>query len=349
MSRKKQSPTMWEVAERAGVSQATVSLVLNDVDGGRVAQATRERVRRAVEELGYRTNAFAKSLRSGESGMIGFISDEVASAPFAGKLLKGAQLRAWESGNVILSVDTFGERTLEKAAIDMMQSYRVRGVIYATMYHQDVRVPDSLAGVPTVVLNARDETGEHSSVFPDEERGGRDATEALTSAGHKRIAMINIQSPESPLPAGKGRLRGYRQALGAAGVDFDEDLIRYGTGTVEDGLLQATRLASLDNPPTAIFCGNDRTAWGAYRALQALGLDVPTDCSIVGFDNQETTAPHLDPGLSTIELPFEQMARQAIDLLLRPTEAPQNVPVQGRLITRSSVTAPHHRTSEVPA
>lgn len=349
MSRKKQSPTMWEVAERAGVSQATVSLVLNDVDGGRVAQATRDRVRQAVEELGYRTNAFAKSLRSGESGMIGFISDEVASAPFAGKLLKGAQLRAWESGNVILSVDTYGERTLEEAAIDMMRSYRVRGVVYATMYHQDIRVPDSLASVPTVVLNARDETGSRSSVFPDEERGGRDATGSLIEAGHTRIAMINIQPPESRLPAGLGRLRGYRAALEEAGLTYDEDLVRYGDGTVEDGLHHATELASADVPPTAIFCGNDRTAWGAYRALEALGLKVPTDCSIVGFDNQETTAPHLDPGLSTVELPFEQMARQAVDLLLHPTETPCNIPVQGRMITRSSIAAPRPRTTEVPA
>jgi len=349
MSRKRQSPTMWEVAEKAGVSQATVSLVLNGVGGGRVAQATQDRVRRAVDELGYRTNAFAKSLRSGESGMIGFISDEVASAPFAGKLLKGAQLRAWESENVILSVDTFGEKTLEEAAIDMMQSYRVRGVVYATMYHQIVNVPDSLAGVPTVVLNARDESGERSSIFPDEERGGREATEALTATGHTRIAMINIQPPDSPLPAGIGRLRGYRLALEATGLDFDENLVRYGYGTVEDGLLHAADLASLDDPPTAIFCGNDRTAWGAYRALESLGLDVPSDCSIVGFDNQETTAPHLDPGLSTVELPFEQMARRAVDLLLHPAGEPLNIPVPGRLITRSSITTPHHRNSEVPA
>lgn len=109
MARRSGTPTMWQVAKAAGVSQATVSLVVNNADGGRVNEATRERVLAAVEELGYRTNAYAKSLRSGEPGFIGFISDEVASAPFASALLKGAQLLAWETGHVILGVDTYGD------------------------------------------------------------------------------------------------------------------------------------------------------------------------------------------------------------------------------------------------
>lgn len=348
MVAKKQPPTMWQVADRAGVSQATVSLVLNNVGGGRVAPSTRERVQRAVEELGYRTNAFAKSLRSGESGMIGFISDEVASAPFSGGLLKGAQMRAWESESVILGVETFGSPELEAAAIGMMQSYRVRGVVYASMYHRRVEVPAALSGIPTVVLNAQDAAGTHSSVYPDEIHGGHRATARLIEAGHRRIGMINIQPADSDLPAGIGRLEGYRAALAEAGIDFDASLLRAGYGTVEDGLEHGAALASLDSPPTAIFCGNDRTAWGAYRALEARGIRIPKDCSIVGFDNQETTAPHLDPGLTTVELPFEAMARRAIDLLLNPPDAVQQIPVQGRLIERSSVAAPAHRTAKVP-
>ncbi|MGQ7787087.1 LacI family DNA-binding transcriptional regulator [Nesterenkonia sp. PF2B19] len=347
MATRRQAPTMWQVAERAGVSQATVSLVLNKVAGGRVARATQERVWEAVEALGYRTNAHAKSLRSGDSGMIGFISDEVASAPFAGRLLKGAQMKAWESGNVILSVDTFGEQELETASIDMMQSYRVRGVIYAAMYHRRLTVPAALAGLPTVVLNAQDEAGEHSSVFPDEHDGGRRAAQRLIDEGHTRLAMINIQPADSELPAGIGRLTGFRAALEAAGLPFDPELVRYGTGTVEDGLRHAADLAALPEPPTGIFCANDRTAWGAYRALEQRGLGVPDDCSIVGFDNQETTAPHLDPGLTTIELPFEAMAHRAIDLLLDSPDTVQQAPTQGRLIERASVTSPAPRTQEV--
>ncbi|WP_265523547.1 LacI family DNA-binding transcriptional regulator [Oerskovia flava] len=338
MARKGARPTMWDVAARAGVSQATVSLVLNDVGGGRVAEATKARVLDAVRDLDYRTNAFARTLRSGESGLIGFISDEVASSPFAGKLLKGAQNLAWETGHVILSIDTYHTSELEAAAIDTMLSYRVRGVVYAAMYHRVLDLPAALRDVPTVVVNAQDRDGAVPSVFPDEEPGGYTATRHLLEAGHRRIGMINIQPAESDLPAGIGRLAGYRRALADAGVPFDPDLVRAGYGTIEDGLAATRSLMGATEPPTAIFCGNDRTAWGAYRGLDSLGLRVPDDCSIVGFDNQETLAPSLDPGLTTVELPFEQMARRAVEILLSTQGSyPQNNPIECSLVLRGSV------------
>lgn len=341
MARKARSTaTMWQVAERAGVSQATVSLVLNNVGGSRVNETTRQRVMDAVAELGYRTNAFARSLRSGESGLIGFISDEVASSPFAGRLLKGAQLLAWETGNVILSVDTFGEPDLEAAAIDTMLSYRVKGVVYASMFHRMVDVPSGLDSISTVVVNAQDRAGRVSSVFPDEENGGHAATKHLIEAGHTRIAMINIQPPQSDLPAGIGRLAGYQRALQEAGIAADPRLLRTGTGIVEDGLALTLELLAEDDRPTAIFCGNDRTAWGAYRALESVGLRAGEDCSIVGFDNHEMLAPYLDPGLTTMELPYEQMARTALGILLDgAANTSQKIPVECSLILRGSVTS----------
>lgn len=338
MARKTQTVTMWQVAERAGVSQATVSLVLNNVEGNRVAEATRNRVLDAVNDLDYRTNAFAKSLRSGESGMIGFISDEVASAPFAGQLLKGAQLSAWETGNVILSVDTYNEPGLEAAAIDMMRSYRVRGVVYASMYHRLLDLPASLGDIPTVIVNAQDRAGDVPSVFPDEELGGYAATRHLIEAGHTRIAMINIQDEDSDLPAGIGRLAGFRRALTDAGLTEHPEWIRHGSGIVEDGLAITAELLSATDRPTAIFCGNDRTAWGAYRAIERLGLRVPDDCAIVGFDNHEMIAPYLDPGLTTVELPYEQMARTGLEILLAGGgEQPSRTPIECSLILRGSV------------
>lgn len=346
MARKSGSTaTMWQVAERAGVSQATVSLVLNNVGGSRVTDATRERVMEAVRELDYRTNAFAKSLRSGESGMIGFISDEVASSPFAGQLLKGAQMLAWETGNVILSVDTFNDPELEAAAIDMMLSYRVRGVVYASMYHRILDLPRGLDSIPTVIVNAQDGARSVPSVFPDEEAGGYTATRQLIEAGHTRIGMINIQPPESLLPAGIGRLAGFRRALAEAGIEPDESLVVSGTGIVEDGLALTLELLDRDDRPTALFCGNDRTAWGAYRALESVGLRVGEDCSIVGFDNHEMLAPYLDPGLTTMELPYERMARQAVSILLDAApDAPKQTPVECSLILRGSVASAKVRT-----
>jgi LacI family transcriptional regulator len=338
MGRKKRDiVTMRQVADHAGVSQATVSLVLNNVGGSRVNEVTRERVLDTVAELGYRTNAFAKSLRSGESGMIGFISDEVASSPFAGRLLKGAQLLAWETGNVILSVDTYNEPDLEAAAIDMMLSYHVKGVVYASMYHRVLDLPEGLDSIPTVVVNAQERSQRVPSVFPDEEGGGYAATRHLIEAGHTRIGMISIQSEHSDLPAGIGRLAGYRRALAEAGIEEEPGLIRYGEGIVEDGLALTLDLIDSGELPTAIFCGNDRTAWGAYRALESRGLRVPDDCSIVGFDNHETLAPILDPGLSTIALPYEQMARTGIELLLSGGQEAMSNPIECVPVLRGSV------------
>ncbi len=197
------------------------------------------------------------------------MSDEVASSPFAGELLKGAQQLAWETGNVILSVDTFNEPDLEAAAIDMMLSYRVKGVVYASMYHRVLDLPAGLEAVPTVVVDAQERSKRVASVFPDEEAGGYAATRQLIEAGHTRIAMINIQPEEdSDLPAGIGRLAGYRRALSEAGIVDHPELVRYGGGIVEDGLALTLDLFDLDEPPTAIFSETTRAA-AARRARVA--------------------------------------------------------------------------------
>jgi len=307
---------MHDVARAAGVSQATVSLVLNDAGGARFSDATRERVQEAVQTLGYRTNAHAKVLREGVAGMIGFIGDAVASSPFAGAIIEGAQERAWDAGLLLITVNTGGDKALERASLEAMLSYKVAGVVYASMYHQRVVVPDALHEVPTVVLNSEDAERHFPSVAPDEEAGGYDATRYLLDAGHRSIAMINIETLESRLPGAVGRFDGYNRALRDAGVPEDPSLVRFGQGGETDGYRYAMELMALPRPPSAIFCANDRTAWGAYQAMAELGLKIPADISIVGFDNQETLAPHLRPGLTTLELPFEEMGRRAVDLVL---------------------------------
>lgn len=318
MARKQSTtgPTMHDVAREAGVSQATVSLVLNDVSGSRFSDATKDRVQKAVESLGYRTNAHAKVLREGVAGMIGFIGDAVATSPFAGKIIEGAQERAWESGLLLITVNTGGDKELERASLEAMLSYKVAGVVYASMYHQRVDVPEVLREVPTVVLNSEDKAGYFPSVAPDEVAGGFEATNHLLDAGHRRVAMINIETLESQLPGAVGRFEGYNRALQRAGLAPDPSLVRFGTGGESDGFKYALELMRLPEPPTAIFCANDRTAWGAYQAMAELGKKIPADVSIIGFDNQETLAPHLRPGLTTLDLPFEQMGRRAVDLIL---------------------------------
>ncbi|WP_231685965.1 LacI family DNA-binding transcriptional regulator [Arthrobacter sp. ZBG10] len=340
-SRPHSGPTMHDVAAAAGVSQATVSLVLNQASGGRFSEETRVRVQDAVQELGYRTNAHAKTLRDGVSGIIGFLGDAVATTPFAGKIIEGAQERAWEDGLLLLTMNTGGNKALETASLDSMLSYKVAGVVYAGMYHRRLDVPEALSGVPSVVLNSQDRQRRLPSVAPDEELGGYTATRRLLDAGHRRVAMINIETLESELPAAVGRFNGYVRALAEAGVPANPDLVRFGSGNELDGFTHTMELMRGGHPPTAIFCANDRTAWGAYQAASELRISIPDDVSIVGFDNQETLAPHLRPGLTTLELPFIEMGRRAVDLILQGAEPDGTVEYMAcPLVERNSVTHP---------
>lgn len=346
-TRPKSGPTMHDVAAAAGVSQATVSLVLNSAGGSRFSAETRKRVQDAVDKLGYRTNAHAKTLREGVSGMIGFVGDSVATSPFAGAIIEGAQQRAWEDGLLLLTVNTGGDKELEAASLDTMLSYKVAGVVYGAMYHRRLDVPEALAGVPSVVLNSQDSAGRLPSVAPDEVRGGYTATRRLLDAGHSRIAFINIQSLESGLPAAVGRHEGYLTALGEAGLQPDPALIRFGRGGEEDGYDYTMELLTANKPPTAIFCGNDRGAWGAYQAISDLHLSIPGDVSIVGFDNQAILAPNLRPGLTTLELPFVAMGRRAVELILQNAEPDGRVELmECPLIERSSVTHPKETAAQ---
>lgn len=338
--------TMNDVAAAAGVSQATVSLVLNDAAGTRFSEETRRRVRAAAHELGYRTNAHAKVLRDGVAGMIGFVGDFVATAPFAGKIIEGAQARAWEAGLLLLTVNTGGDKALEAASLETMLSYKVAGVVYAAMYHRVLEVPDVLAEVPAVVLNSRDRSGGFPSIAPEEELGGYTAAKRLLDAGHRRIAMINIGAVDGELPAAVGRYTGYLRALKEAGVHPDPGLHRIGDGHESGGFDNALALMTGPRPPTAIFCANDRTAWGTYQALAQLGLSIPNDVSLVGFDNQETLAPHLRPGLTTLELPFLEMGRRAVELLLGGAECDGSTEYfECPLVERDSVAAPKTTSS----
>lgn len=341
------APTMWDVARAAGVSQATVSIVLKGDPGSRVSAATVRRVKDAVNTLGYRPNATAKALRERVAELVGFIGDEVASAPFAGEIVEGAQERAWQDGQLLLVVNTGGRRDLEQAAVEQMLSHQVRRFIYASMYNRPVDLPPSLRDEEVVILNAIDPSEATWSVSPDEVEGGRAATQRLIDAGHTRIAMIDIETLESRLPAAVGRYEGYVTALEAAGLVVDPELVRFGGGSPEHGFEHTGALLDLPTPPTAIFCANDRTAWGAYQALHARGLRIPEDVSIVGFDNQETLAPFLRPALTTMNLPFRDMGWAATDLLLTGGAAPRGtaraIRLRCELVERHSVAAPQER------
>jgi LacI family transcriptional regulator len=333
----KRSPTMYDVASKAGVSQTTVSLVLNNVANHGIPEETTQRIWAAVKELGYRRNALARGLASNRSNQIGFITDSIATTPFAGKIIEGAQEAAWSRGKLLLLVNTQDRSEVTQAAIELMLAQQVEGIIYATMYHRSVQLPNIFHEIPTVLLDCYVEDRSLPSVVPDEIAGGRCATEALLQNGHRRIGFLNHVAP---VPATVGRREGYKRALADYGVAFDQTLVQTGRDIASGGYDATLALMRLSEPPTALFCYNDRMAMGAYDALRKLGLRIPEDVSLVGFDNQELIATHLYPGLSTMELPHYEMGRSAVNYLLdhgigTPTVA--QYMLECRFIERGSV------------
>jgi LacI family transcriptional regulator len=305
-----------EVAKKAGVSVKTVSRVINNESG--VRESTRQRVLRSVEELGYLPHAGARNMRTKRSQTIGLITDEIATTPFAVNIIRGAQDLAWAHNKLLLIANTDGDKQKEDLAIRMMLERRVEGIIYATWFHRAVEVPDSIREQPLVLVDCYSEDGLLTSVVPDEIQGGRDATEALIGKGHQRIGFINLTSGT---PAALGRLQGYREAIDAHGIPFDPTLVRNNeSGQADEGYEQARILMSQPNPPSALFCGNDRTAMGAYQALKELGFHIPQDVAVIGVDNQEVIAAYLRPSLSTMALPHYAMGQWAVQYLLEHTK-----------------------------
>jgi LacI family transcriptional regulator len=303
--------TMRDVAKVAGVSVATVSHVVNDKPGARIGDDARRRVQEAVIELGYRPNALAKTLSQGTSRFIGLVADAIATTPFAGQIISGAQDEAWKHGYVLLVANTDGNEAAENDAIAMMLEHQVHGILYSTWFHRAIQVPEALHQTDIVLVDCFAEGSGLPAVVPDEEQGGRTATQELLVAGHRRIAFINTTTPS---PAQTGRLAGYRAALEAAGLTYDESLV-FPAAPEQEGGYAATR-DILESKATAVFCHNDRVAMGLYDGLREHGLRIPDDIAVMGFDNQDVIAAHLRPPLSTVALPHYELGAAGVRLLL---------------------------------
>jgi LacI family transcriptional regulator len=331
MRRKHHRPSLKDVAQAAGVSQTTVSFVLNGVKA-KIPHATRERVLAAAQQLDYRPNALARGLRRDRTETLGFVSDEITTTPYAVQLIQGAQDAAWERGHVLLTVNTGHDEEFERRAVETMLDRRVDGIVYATMYHQVVVPPADVRHVPAVLLDCRTADASLPSVVPDEERAAFDATSVLLELGHRRIGFVqNVD----PIPAAWGRLAGYAKALQARGIPYDERLVTARSSDPGGGYAGTRALLGLDEPPTGLFCFNDRVAMGAYQAAAELGVRIPDELAIVGFDDLELVAPWLRPPLSTMALPHEAMGRWAVEHLLalidRADEDGPYEPVQHRM------------------
>jgi LacI family transcriptional regulator len=334
-------PTIKDVAKLAGVSFKTVSRVINRSPN--LKDEMRQKVLRAIDVLEYRPHHNARHLRTGRSNVLAFINDDIAVTPFAGQIIQGAQEASWRHGMLLMTLHTGGDRGAEKAAVQAALERQVEGIIFATMYHRAVELPEAAFELPVILVDCFATNGPFTSVVPDESGGGYAATKCLLEKGHRRIAMINA---DLKYPAAMGRLKGYRKALKEFGVKFDSSLVRTGGWWQEDGYEHAISL--LEMRPTAVFCVSDRVAMGVYDALKERGFRVPEDLSVVGFDDQGLIAPHLRPPLTTVRLPYFEMGSWAVEHLAKGKDESHKskkhvVSLSCLLVPRCSVSNPSRR------
>ncbi|WP_227423695.1 LacI family DNA-binding transcriptional regulator [Pengzhenrongella sicca] len=313
--------TLADVAQAAGVSSPTASLVLSGRgDELRISQAVQERVRSTASDLAYRPNIVSVGLRKGKTRTLGLVSDTVATSQLAGDMIKGAIGAAREHGFMLFIGETEGDLQIEGALLEAMHDRQVDGIILTSMFTQTRPVPALLDRVPTVLLNALAAGPTNApAVVPDEIEAGRSAARLLLAAGHREIHLIGAGPEPTDMPpgtvAGVERLAGIREELRAAGLRPASGR-RLDSWLPPDGWRATRELLAAHPHPHAIICFNDRLAFGAYQALHEAGLTIPVDVSVVSFDNY-ALAEWLRPGLSSFAIPHEQLGRRAVELLIQ--------------------------------
>jgi LacI family transcriptional regulator len=316
--------TIVDVAAAAGVSVATVSKVLNDRYG--VAETTSARVRAVIDELGYTSSLVAQSLRGRRSNVIGILVSDIE--PFNAELLKGAARAIRGTGYDLVVFSDCGQRD-DQMGWERRSLARVSaltdGAILVTPSSIEV---SSSAPIVAVDHNARSST--LPTVDSDNLRGAVTATEHLIHLGHRRIAFL---AGRHDLESARLREHGYRRALEAAGIAFDADLVRVGGYRPETARDAARELLTHERRPTAIFAANDASAIETISVARSLGLDVPVDLSVVGFDNVPESAL-CEPPLTTIDQSIQGMGEEAVRMLLGLIDDPSSRPAQVVLPTR---------------
>lgn len=331
--------TSHDVAIRAGVSRTTVSFVLNDVKEANISEETRRRVLAAAEELEYVPDAAAQALASGRTRTIGMIfrTYSYSTADLAHmQILQGLMEVANQSG-VRLLVDIVNERDAADIYVNLSRNKRIDGLILSDPRVDDHALYDLLKDGFPVVLLGRLPGIKVSSVEFDNRGGARMAVDHLLDQGHSHIAFVGYAS--LPFTGVTERLRGYQDALAAAGIAFDETLVRYGDAMPGTGFASTKSLLEAPELPTAIFVSSDVLAFAALAAIRQRGLRVPDDIAVVGFDDHPL-AQFASPPLTTVRLPFDEMGRQAGKMLLglfqRNDEPGREVELTTELIVRES-------------
>jgi LacI family transcriptional regulator, galactose operon repressor len=334
--------TLKDVAAAARVSRATAARVLNGY--GYVSAQTARQVREAADRLGYQTNLVAQALRSGQLPIVGFVPGDIQN-PFFARIAHDleVELRAHRYNVLIASSEEDVEQ--EKELLDSLRSLSIRAFILAPASVTNSRHIARLAseGAPIVLIDRVAKGVRSDSVVVDNEGGAREAVDYLVRNGHRRIGLLR---DESRIFTAQERLAGYQNSLQSHGIALDESLISVSRSTVEHAIEATIRLFSQRNRPTALFTVDSLMTQGALLGLRSMGLSIPRDVSLIGFDDFDL-ATFTDPQITVVAQPISEIGPLAVKLLLErlagETGKPRHVRFPTRLIVRGSVSRPQKR------
>lgn len=337
--KKLNSPTIIDVARESGVSYSTVSRALNGYEF--VKPATRDKVLRAAQKLGYVPNQQARSLAGGRSSLIGVLVPGLDNG-YITEIIRGVDEELAKSDYNLILYTTHRHRSRESSYVTTIMNGGADGLLLVVPFISNEYL-DALhqQNFPFVVIDQFDASGKSSVVNGTNWQGAYDATKYLIELGHRRIGFI---TGLTELHSAMDRLGGYQSALTDWHLPIHEELIVKGDFWEQGGYLAAQKLLDLPNPPTAIFASNDLLAFGTMEAIRQRGLSIPADISVVGFDDIPQ-ASLVYPALTTVHQPLEKMGRLAVKMLLEHIDSLEYLPyvatLATNLIIRDSCQPPH--------
>jgi LacI family transcriptional regulator len=331
--------TIYDVAREAGVSIAAVSQVINGK--GKISEERRQEIIRVMEMLHYQPSRIASALTGKKTYTIGLLVPDISN-PFFAEIARAVEEQGHQLGYSLIICSTENKDERVERYISLLQQKSVDGIIIGTGIDNKAMLKPFLDNETPITMIAREMPGlDVKTVIVDDYGGGRLAAEHLLALGHSRLAVLT-ENPK--LSSSKERIRGFREGVELAGGELPDSRIQAcGDELVKEGKRYAIRLLQYEDRPTAIFCCNDLLAIGTLQAAKQLGLKVPSDLSVIGFDNT-ILASVTDPPLTTVAQPTERMGRMAVDRLIgqldKAYDGELRTVMQPNLVVRSSTAAP---------
>lgn len=326
--------TLTEIAKVAGVSVATVSRVLNNVDHP-INEKTRQRILKLAEELNYQPNLVARSLRIDSTNTVGIIIESMMS-PFIPPIVSGIQDTLKPAGYLSFILNTNDDPNIEIESLNMLNNRQIDGILFVATWDRSPKMVEQMTTKPHIFIHRHFDSYADNCVAVDERWGARLAVSHLANLGHQRIAFIN---GDADWDASIYRLKGYQEELKSRGIPYDPELVTNQGWESEHGRSGIETLFNRGVSFSAVFASNDLLAMGAIHALQDRCLLVPQDIAVIGYDDRAFSS-FVRPAISTVTLPAYEMGEEAASLLLRMMKgeitSSKAVEVRGRLLVRES-------------